>query len=253
MRVFAISDVHVDYEVNARWVAALSSVDYRHDILILAGDVSDSLARLRWCFAMLTARFRVVLYVPGNHDLWVIRDGRDWTSVQKFEEVCRVAREYGVHLEPFAMGQLTVVPMLGWYDRTFGQPQSELGAIWMDYRACRWSKSWDADDISVYFTGLNEPVLSTRNEVLISFSHFLPRLDLVPGYGSRRATLLAPVLGTTKLQGQIRTLGSRIHVYGHSHVNQCMVLDGIMYVNNAFGSPAETRWTRKDLRCVYEA
>jgi predicted phosphodiesterase len=43
MRVFALSDLHIDYEVNAGWVKSLSSVDYLDDVLILAGDISDKL------------------------------------------------------------------------------------------------------------------------------------------------------------------------------------------------------------------
>ena len=76
MRIFAISDIHVDYEMNARWLAGLSMSEYREDVLILAGDVSDSLRRFDWALSLLTARFRRVLYVPGNHDLWVLRDGK---------------------------------------------------------------------------------------------------------------------------------------------------------------------------------
>ena len=40
-RVFALSDIHTDYEENANWVRALSVSDYQDDILILAGDISD--------------------------------------------------------------------------------------------------------------------------------------------------------------------------------------------------------------------
>lgn len=72
MRVFALSDVHLDFAVNAEWIAALSDWDYRDDILILAGDVTDRLPLLGWCLSILRRRFRNVLFVPGNHELWEI-------------------------------------------------------------------------------------------------------------------------------------------------------------------------------------
>lgn len=75
MRIFALSDLHIDYDLNKQWIAQLSTDDYRDDVLILAGDVSDSLLLLEWCLKTLASRFKKVLYVPGNHDLWVIRDG----------------------------------------------------------------------------------------------------------------------------------------------------------------------------------
>src|SRR5882672_3949732 len=75
MRVFALSDLHIDYQVNAKWVADISAFDYRDDVLILAGDVTDKLRLLEWCLSTLARRFRKVLFVPGNHDLWVVREG----------------------------------------------------------------------------------------------------------------------------------------------------------------------------------
>ena len=62
---------------------------------------------------------------------------------------------------------------------------------------------------------------------------------------------LQPVLGTSRLEAQIREIGSDIHVYGHSHVNRNVVIDGINYVNNAFAYPYEEHIAAKALRCIY--
>jgi|SRR5215212_1304431 len=102
MRVFAVSDLHIDYEANARWVAELSTADYQDDVLILAGDVTDTLRLLDWCLATLAKRFRKVLFVPGNHDLWVLREERVKTSFEKFEEVCAVVESTGASMQYFA-------------------------------------------------------------------------------------------------------------------------------------------------------
>ena len=71
MRVFALSDVHVDYPENLEWVLGLSNIDYQNDVLILAGDVSDDLKKLELVFEALLGKFCKVLFVPGNHELWV--------------------------------------------------------------------------------------------------------------------------------------------------------------------------------------
>jgi predicted MPP superfamily phosphohydrolase len=83
MRVFALSDIHIDYRANARWIAALSIADYQDDVLILAGDASDTQSLLDWCLSILTKRFKKVMFVPGNHELWVIREDREKNSLQK--------------------------------------------------------------------------------------------------------------------------------------------------------------------------
>jgi predicted phosphodiesterase len=252
MRVFAVSDLHLDYEENARWLAGLSTSDYKDDLLILAGDVSDSLKLLEWSLKSLASRFRKVLYVPGNHDLWVIRDNDSRNSLEKFKRVCTIAGDCSVSMKPYHVGSLSIVPLLGWYDYSFGQPSEELTAIWMDYRACVWPSKFSAQDITSYFIEQNVPSLQTVNEVMISFSHFLPRLDVMPDCIPLKKKVIYPVLGTTLIEKQIRRLKSTIHIYGHSHVNRHAEIDGVSYINNAFGYPAESRITSKRLICIYE-
>ena len=71
----------------------------------------------------------------------------------------------------------------------------------------------------------------------------MPRLDVMPGFISCAGRLLYPILGSRHLDRQLRKLNSNIHVYGHSHVNRQVTIDGVSYINNAFGYPSETRIT----------
>ena len=96
-----MSEIHVDYKINANWIANVSVTDYRDDVLILAGDVTDSLPLFDWCLRTLVARFKRVLFVPGNHDLWVVREGIEKTSLQKFQEVAAVVQSSGASMQPF--------------------------------------------------------------------------------------------------------------------------------------------------------
>jgi predicted phosphodiesterase len=256
MRIFAISDIHIDYEVNARWIADLSRVDYQEDVLILAGDVTDTRPLLEWCLGSLARCFSKVLFVPGNHDLWVIRDGGGKDSLQKFDEVCAVVEGSGASMAAFRASGLSIVPILGWYDYSFGEPSPELRSIWMDYHACRWPKGYAERDVAAHFEALNDrrPALPGDGDgMVITYSHFLPRIDLMPGYIPRASRLLYPILGSTGLERQLRRLRSSLHVYGHSHVNRHVTIDGVSYINNAFGYPSETRITAKRLLCIYES
>lgn len=250
MRVFALSDVHIDYDVNARWLAGLSSSDYQDDVLILAGDISDNFELLARCFETVSRRFHEVLYVPGNHDLWVIRDEARRSSFEKFDLVRQLALGFGVSLTPLHVDGLDIVPLLGWYDYSFGQPTPELFELWADYRACVWPS--DVEGVAARFAEANEAALRVRGANIISCSHFLPRIDVMPDYIPPAKRILYPVLGTTRLEAQIRALGSRIHVYGHSHVNRQVTIDGVRYVNNAFGYPNESRIAAKRLLCIWE-
>ena len=50
MRIFALSDLHVDFEENLAWVQAISPVDYQRDVLIVAGDITHQIERLLQTF-----------------------------------------------------------------------------------------------------------------------------------------------------------------------------------------------------------
>lgn len=249
-RVFALSDIHVDYDVNARWVRNLSTLEYRDDILILAGDVTHKLTELATTLNALAVRFAKVLFVPGNHELWVIGEAPERTSLQKFADVVAVAEGNGASMQPHRHDDFLIVPLLGWYDYSFGQPSDELHGMWMDYHACRWPAGFQPEDVAAHFTRLNGEIAVDGARRIITFSHFLPRIDLVPSYVSSRHRLLDPVLGSARLERQLRRLGSRMHVYGHSHINRRVTLDGVTYINNALGYPGEERITQRQLLCI---
>lgn len=253
MRVHAISDIHVDYEPNAQWVQALPQGPYRDDMLIVAGDVSDQLDRLRRCLDAFVARFAHVLFVPGNHDLWVLRDPPGLDSFGKFERVCAAVADCGAHMDVLHHGALSVVPLLSWYDGSFGATGEQLLASWMDFRACRWPTGLDDAAVTRHFLAMNRYRRRSADEVIVSFSHFLPRIDVMPSRIPSQFRFIYPVLGSTALDEQVKALGSAVHVYGHSHVNRRISLNGTLYVNNAFAYPHESRIAARALTCVYEA
>lgn len=277
MRIFALSDVHADFEPNARWLKNLSLHDYQADVLILAGDVADSLALLEWSLGLLVRRFKTVLFVPGNHELWTRRDHPRIDSFEKFEHVRARVHQSGASMGAFRTSQVAIVPLLGWYDYSFGLPSNELKNSWMDFHACAWPPGYEVREIAARFSALNRSALdeaalvdaapragsgdeaapeagvqNTAPPMRISFSHFLPRPELVPTRNGAMRLDLSPVLGSVLIDRQVREAGATIHVYGHSHVNRRIAIDGITYVNNAFGYPHESAIAAKRLVCIFE-
>ena len=251
MRVFALSDIHVDYEINAKWVADLSKFDYTEDIIILAGDVSHDMRKVETTLVTLCERFRQVLFVPGNHDIWVMKH-ETFNSIEKFEMVCKLANDIGAATTPVDYQQLTLIPLLSWYDYSFGKPNEWLQSAWTDFVACKWPNNMGNPEITSYFLDKNQKYLTIKNTKVITFSHFLPRIDVMPSYIPASRRTLYPVLGSSRLDSQIRKTGATLHVYGHSHVNRHVTIDGITYINNAFAYPNEQRIAAKDLQCIYE-
>lgn len=75
LRVFVVSDLHTDYAENMEWVKCLSSIKYKKDVLLVAGDVAETYDKFVVTLSLLKERFQHVFFVPGNHDLWCRRDG----------------------------------------------------------------------------------------------------------------------------------------------------------------------------------
>ncbi len=252
MKFFALSDIHVDYPENLQWVQAIDAQQHSDDVLILAGDVTDDLALLGLVFTLLREKFSDVLFVPGNHELWLREEDVD-CSLEKFALIEKLCAAHDIKTQVTHYDRVSVVPLYSWYDFSFGEPDRHLLRGWRDFRSCRWpAELGDMAAVSRHFLSMNQDRLAVSNDTVISFSHFLPRLDVMPDRIPDKRRVVYPVLGSTALGEQISTLAPTIHIYGHSHVNRSIELDSTRYVNNAFAYPSEDRIARKHLHCVLD-
>lgn len=245
MRFFTVSDIHADYRENLKWIEDLSEFDFKNDTLIFSGDISDKIDLTAYIFGRLKRSFRNVFFVPGNHDLWV-RNDPSTNSIEKFHILKDVAEDCGVLTDEVSFGDVRIVPLLGWYDYSFGEPENKLHAMWNDFNFCSWPDDFDYFQITEMFINLNS-VKQKEDEFLISFSHFLPFIEVMPSFIPQSKRFLYPVLGSARLGEQVLKLESDVHIYGHSHVNNVTELFGTLFINNAYGYPSEQRICRKKL------
>ena len=237
MRLFATSDLHTDYKENFNWLKQLSDTAYRDDALIVAGDISERMEIIRETLRLLRAKFRHVLFTPGNHELWVRNEAFD--SIEKLRRVLELCGELGVTTRPLRLEDVWVVPLFSWYDGVFDSEKNESAArrSWVDFHLCEWPE--DAAPLPAYFLRLNEPHLKNYDAPVITFSHFIPRSDLFPPRQYLRFSWLESVSLCAALDSQIRTLKSRTHVCGHTHTTFDRVIDGVRYIQNSVRYPRE--------------
>ena len=260
-RIFALSDVHVDSALNLAWMNTLSESDFQRDVLILAGDVSDRMDRLESTLAGLRARFADVFFVPGNHELWVRRAGTPRGSLGKFDQVIALCDRLDVRTRPGRVGTgkgVWIVPLFSWYLKPEEGPDSlftpkagedETLSMWSDGHFVTWPET--ARPAAEYFLDANERSISRDYDApVISFSHFLPRRELIFGGPAPRrwggspgdphpAFNFSRVAGCRGLDAQIRRLGSTVHVYGHQHRNRFREIEGVTYISHCLGYPRE--------------
>ncbi|ELU10139.1 hypothetical protein CAPTEDRAFT_219491 [Capitella teleta] len=286
-RILAISDIHVNREHNRTLVESWSPLRYSDDVLILAGDISDDLCLLKDTLTCLSEKFRAVFFVPGNHDVWIRSDEEGMDSLEKFCNVLSVCDRVGVHYTPHKIvsgsKSAWIVPLFSWYSEpeedptntlfiapanaapketsTEAKPASTEYQIWMDSHLCKWDTLPAGCTPSQYFTQNNQSAV-TYDAPVISFSHFLPRKDLIRAsteemnetLDERRRRGLGPLperqggakgfnftrfAGCSRIEKQIRELGSTLHVHGHQHRNRDRTVNGVRYVSHCMGTKYE--------------
>jgi hypothetical protein len=140
-----MSDPHVDYKDNLALLEDISATEFVNDALVLAGDVTHSLALLETTLVMLRSKFAAVAFVPGNHDVWTNYDDKVIAdSISKFDAVLAVCRRIGIITTATRLPLMTpasssssssslsssssetkfvwFVPLFAWYDRKFMSP-----------------------------------------------------------------------------------------------------------------------------------
>ena len=231
--------------------------DFTRDVLIIAGDVTASQVLLRETFTVLVATFKAVFYVPGNHDLWVKGRGlagglhirpTPIDSMGKLHEIMQLCADLGVRTTPGYAAGAIIVPIYSWYHASWDTEPDIRGwegippveAVMMDYHLCTWPPplSPHNDSIAAEFDAMNDRpwgrtrgcgIHSSLNKLvgslqsshpgapLITFSHFVPKLELNPEKRYLFYPPLAKACGSVYLAQRIDSLRPAVHVFGHTH------------------------------------
>lgn len=128
MRLFAISDLHVGFPINRKAVSQLP--DFTDDWLILAGDIAETEKHLRDTFELMAKRFKQVIWVPGNHELWSLPEPGATEPLhygeKRYQFLVDLAREYAVITpeDPFPVWKGSaqphvIAPLFVLYDYSF--------------------------------------------------------------------------------------------------------------------------------------
>lgn len=128
-QLLAVSDLHIGYEENRALVEKMHP-ESDDDWLIVAGDVAETVADIRWALKTLASRFRKVVWAPGNHELWSHpRETVTLRGVARYEYLVELCRDLGVTTpeDPYPVwegpgGPVAVAPLFLLYDYSFLPP-----------------------------------------------------------------------------------------------------------------------------------
>ena len=253
-RLLALSDLHVNRPAN---LAALDTLeDHPDDDLIVAGDVGDGPDDLARAWSRLSPRFRRVLWVPGNHELWA--SPKDpLRGEARYAALVEVCRSFGV-LTPEDPpmryegdgGPAWVVPLFMLYDLTLRPPDVSRDGVraWAresgirpvdDIRLRTDPHAHIADWADILRDRAAQRLAAVPDDLpKVVVTHFPLRPDLIRLYRIPRFT---PWCGSVHTADWHARFDIAVAVSGHLHMRATDWVDGTRFEEVALGYPRHWR------------
>jgi 3',5'-cyclic AMP phosphodiesterase CpdA len=254
VRLYAVSDLHVASASSRRAVAAIPA--HLDDWLILAGDIGETIPHLEWTLQTLRPRFRQLVWVPGNHDLWTLpSDPNPVRGEARYQQLVDVCRGLGVLTpeDPYPLWSaepgdepVVLAPLFLLYDYSFrprgttreqaleaaisaGVVCTDEFLLHPDPHPSR--EAWCRSRVRRTAARLAE-IPERYATVLIA--HFPLREDLV---FLPRIPQFSLWCGTTLTEDWHRRYRARAVVYGHLHIPRTSWRDEIRFEEVSLGNP----------------
>ncbi|WP_406104559.1 metallophosphoesterase family protein [Micromonospora globbae] len=257
-RLLAVSDLHVRYADNRAIVDGLRP-ESDDDWLIVAGDVAERVADVRGTLASLRDRFATVVWAPGNHELWTLRDDPvPLRGEARYRALVDVCREVGVHTPEDAYpvwsgpgGPVIVAPLFVLYDYSFHAPGTstkeeslrrayDAGVICTDEVLLHPDPYPSRDAWCAARVAWTERRLAATDPTLptVLVNHF--PLVREPTRVLRHPEF-AQWCGTTRTADWHLRFRATAVVYGHLHIPRTTWHDGVRFEEVSLGYPREWR------------
>lgn len=254
MKLYGISDLHLNYHVNREALEALPY--YPEDWLILAGDIGDREDDLHFALSVLTRRFARLFWVPGNHDLWSLPINAEMLRGEaKYQRLVSICRNYGVLTpeDPYVLwpgdgGPCLIAPLFLLYDYSFRPDDVPAD------RAIAWAEETgvlctDEALLHAYPYASKEAWCATRcvyterrlaeaatRAPLVLINHFPFRQDLIRLMRIPRFSIWC---GTRRTEDWHTRFPAKVVVSGHLHIRATDFRDGVRFEEVSLGYPRD--------------
>ena len=257
MKLFAISDLHVGFQDNRAGLLALP--DHPDDWLVLCGDIADTPQQLEFALEVLGRKFRQLVWVPGNHELWSVPRRTARRGVARYEELVALCRDRGVLTpeDPYPVwtgegGPHLLVPLFLLYDYSF---RPDAVAI---EDAVAWAQEEDlmcSDEVLLHpdpypsfgaWCAARCQESETRLERARA-EHPLPTI-LIAHFPLKQQLAVLPRIprfmvwcGTRRTEDWHRRFEATVVVSGHLHIPTTRYVDGVRFEEVSLGYPEQWR------------
>lgn len=234
VKVQIVSDLHLDYHRDGGKTLVKEIHDVNSDVLIIAGDVSDSQYSKK-AFELLLNTDKIVLFVAGNHEYF----NSSFDKVDDFFENLQVKNNNFRFLnnKVFYHKNIAFAGTTLWYP--------ELSDNYL-YEHNMWEFSC-VSDFKKYVYKRNQQSIDFINhtsEINIMITHHLPSRQCIdPKFSSSSLNrfFVCPILDDNNFSARPKSW-----VYGHTHASSSFKHNGIDLYCNPFGNLYEQTGFRSD-------
>lgn len=245
MRISLFSDTHHNFGHSSEWPYPLPD----HDVLILAGDISeyvDSPANLTEVLAHYRSRTdHPILYLPGNHEFY----RHDYHQV--LDQIRRDTDRFNIEFlncRSVCYGNVAFHGCTLWSDFTlFGSEQANLYGFYAeqsitDFRAIGYEgRHFRRSDCASLHrqerSWLEKSLASSKAPYNVVITHFAPVAQCIAE--RFQGDQLNPYF-VARCEDLVERFKPEFWLYGHTHQPDDFVLDETRFINNALGYPHET-------------
>jgi predicted phosphodiesterase len=261
LKLYAISDLHLANKINFQALEALPP--HPHDWLILAGDIGEAEEYLKLALIILVSRFNRLIWVPGNHDLWMLPSHpQQIRGEARYQRLVSICRDFGILTpeDPYVLWpgedrDYLLVPMFLLYDYSFRPHHipaekavewaAESGVVCTDEELLFTDPypspaAWCAQRCQYTEERLKKESLKKNPPSMVFINHFPLREDMAQ---LRRFPRFSLWCGTRRSEDWHTRFPVSVVVYGHMHMRGTHYRDGVRFEEVSLGYPRD--WVHK--------
>ena len=258
--LFATSDLHSSFSENRRIIDQMRP-ESGDDWLIVAGDVDDTFSKIEKTLSLLRRRYAKVIWTPGNHELWTLRDDpvqlRGAARYQALVQMCRendiLTPEDEFAIWPDPSGPVTIVPLFLLYDHSWLAPGTsnkkeslkyayDTGVVCADEMLLHPSPYPDRESwCSARLEEAENRLLVLGPDVKTVLVGHWPLVRQPTD--ALRFPEFAQWCGTTRTSDWHIRFRAKVVVYGHLHIPRTTYYDGVRFEEVSLGYPRE--WSKR--------
>ncbi|MER2173621.1 MAG: metallophosphoesterase [Carnobacterium sp.] len=259
MKIGVLSDLHID--TNKKKLAEnetfagilVKQINHQNiDILLIAGDISSDYLVSQQFIDEVTERSGIsVLFVPGNHDFWSLKNGEtDTKKIYRFFE----KQSNSLLNKPYILNdEWAVVGNGGWYDYGYADQEkytkSEFDdmklriGVWQDKRYVHWGEEnkqvaqWMLDKLEADLQSVGE-----RKVILMT--HVVTHPKFVVRLPHKIYDYFNAFLGSSSYEKMYQNYPIVYSIMGHVHFRKTLVDNQVNYICACLGG--SKHWLTKD-------